>query len=84
MSKIVKLKLSDIENIVRKTIKESEFDDFDTNIQPEELPGAQDYEDQMSDEPEQKESTRNIAIGKGEDGKIYVTDVESGEILGVK
>jgi hypothetical protein len=82
MSKIVKLKLSDIENIVRKTIKESEFDDFDTNIQPEELPGAQDYEDQMSNEPE--EPTRNIAIGKGEDGKIYVTDVESGEILGVK
>jgi hypothetical protein len=84
MSKIVKLKLSDIENIVRKTINESEFDDFDTSIQPEELPGAQDYEDQMSDEPEQKEPTRNVAIGKGEDGKIYVTDVESGEILGVK
>jgi hypothetical protein len=36
MAKIVKLSISDIENIVKKTIKESEFDDFDTKIQPEE------------------------------------------------
>jgi hypothetical protein len=30
------------------------------------------------------EVDRKIAIGKGEDGKIYVTDIETGEILGTK
>jgi hypothetical protein len=79
MAKIVKLKLKDIENIVRKTIKESEFDDFDTKIQPEELPGAEDYEDQMSDEPK-----RNIQIMKDKNGKHYVIDVDTEEILGAK
>lgn len=74
MSKVVKLKLSDIENIVRKTIKESELEDF--NVQSD---------DEPSNEPDNQEvSTRNVAIGKGEDGKIYVTDVETGEILGTK
>lgn len=79
MAKIVKLKLKDIENIVRKTIKESEFDDFDTKIQPEELPGAEDYEDQMSDELK-----RNIQIMKDKNGKHYVIDVDTEEILGAK
>lgn len=40
MSKVVKLKQSDIEKIVENIIKEAEFDDFDTQIQPEELPGS--------------------------------------------
>ena len=75
MSKVVKLKLSDIENIVRKTIKESELEDFDG--QSEDTP--------LEDEPTNQETpTRNVAIGKGEDGKIYVTDVNTGEILGTK
>lgn len=74
MSKVVKLKLSDIENIVRKTIKESELEDFDVQS-----------DDEPTNEPDNQEvSTRNVAIGKGEDGKIYVTDVETGEILGTK
>ena len=74
MSKVVKLKLSDIENIVRKTIKESELEDI--NVQSD---------DEPTNEPDNQEvSTRNVAIGKGEDGKIYVTDVETGEILGTK
>jgi hypothetical protein len=30
------------------------------------------------------EVDRKIAIGKGDDGKIYVTDIETGEILGTK
>jgi len=46
-------------------------------INPEELPGAQEYEDEQ-------EFKRTIAIGKGDDGKIYVTDIETGEILGTK
>ena len=78
MAKIVKLKLKDIENIVRKTIKESEFDDFDTKIQPEELPGAEDYEDQMNDKPERK-----VKIMIDKYGRHYVVDIETDEILGV-
>lgn len=77
MAKVIKLTLSDIENIVKNTIKESQFDDFDTKIQPEELPGEQDYEDE-------EEIKKTMAIGRGEDGKIYVTDMETGDILGVK
>jgi len=77
MAKIIKLSLTDIENIVKNTINEAEFDDFDTKIQPEELPDTQNYEDE-------EEIKRTMAIGRGEDGKIYVTDVETGDILGVK
>lgn len=77
MSKVVKLNLKDIENIVKKTINEAEFDDLDNKVQPEELPGADSYEDD-------EEVKRTVAIGKGDDGKIYVTDVNTGEILGSK
>jgi hypothetical protein len=46
MSRIVKLKQKDIENIVKNVLEEqpTEFDDFDTKIQPEELPGSNDEE----------------------------------------
>jgi hypothetical protein len=77
MAKVVKLNLKDIENIVKKTINEAELDDLDTNVQPEELPGADSYDDE-------EEVKRTVAIGKGDDGKIYVTDVNTGEILGSK
>lgn len=65
MAKIVKLNIKDIENIVKKTINESELDNFDTT-------------------PEKFDSRKTMVIGKGEDGKIYAIDSESGEILGVK
>lgn len=77
MAKIIKLSLTDIENIVKNTINEAEFDDFNTKIQPEELPDAQNYEDE-------EKIKKTMAIGRGEDGKIYVTDLETGDILGVK
>ena len=77
MKKVVKLSIKDLENIVKRTINEAEFDDFDTKPQPEELPGAQEYEDEQ-------ELKRTVAIGKGDDGKIYVTDVETGEIIATK
>jgi hypothetical protein len=77
MAKVVKLNLKDIENIVKKTINEAEFDDLDTKVQPEELPSADSYDDE-------EKLKRTVAIGKGDDGKIYVTDVETGEILGTK
>lgn len=78
MNKVIKLSINDIENIIKKTLRESDgFDDFDTQIQPEELPGADDYE-------KEEEMKREIIVGKGEDGRIYVGDVKTGKILGVK
>lgn len=77
MAKVVKLNLKDIENIVKKTINEAEFDDLDTNIQPEELPGASSYGDE-------EELKKTLMIGKGDDGKIYMIDPSNGKILGTK
>lgn len=71
MRKIVKLKLEDIENIVKKTINESEFDS------KSEDPSEMDDYKNMS-------SKKTMVIGKGEDGKIYAIDSETGDILGVK
>jgi hypothetical protein len=64
MAKIVKLKLTDIENIVRKTLRENEMTEDDM---------------EMGDKPK-----RNIQIMKDENGKHYVVDVGTDEILGVK
>jgi hypothetical protein len=77
MAKIVKLNIKDIENIVKKTISESEFDDFITKTQFEELPDSDNFNSK-------DDSRKTMVIGKGEDGKIYAIDSESGEILGVK
>jgi len=77
MKKVVKLSIKDIEGIVKRTLSEAEIDDFTMKQQPEELPGAQDYDDEQ-------ELKRTVAIGKGDDGKIYVTDVETGEIIATK
>jgi hypothetical protein len=63
MAKIVKLSISDIENIVKKTIKEAEFDDFDTKIQPEELPGADSYDE---------EQEVLLSLAQDEQGNFYV------------
>lgn len=92
MSKIIKLKQSDIENIVKNIIKESpEFDDFDTQIGPEELPGANDPdmndpelnpEDATLENPYGEPGEIGVALGK--DGKYYVADIGTGEILGIK
>lgn len=64
MSKVIKLKQSDIENIVSSLISEQE--DTETNINPT------------------KKGKEGLIIGKGEDGKIYVINGETGEIVGVK
>ncbi len=89
MAKVIKLKLSDIENIVKKTISEAQFDDFDTKIQPEELPGYEDYEAEKELEKEmgneeQPEDTSGVIIGKDKEGNIVVADTKSGNILGQK
>lgn len=85
MAKVIKLKLSDIEEIVKRTINEAEFDDFDTKIQPEELPGYEDYEAEKElEKEEQPQDTSDIVIGKDEQGNIVVVDSKSGNILGQK
>ena len=45
MSKVIKLKQSDIEKIVNNILQEGEFepDDFDTQIQPEELQNSEEF-----------------------------------------
>ena len=55
--KVIKLSINDIENIVKKTIKE------------------------QTDATGKK---RNISFGKDNDGKFYVIDVDTNEILGSK
>lgn len=92
MNKVIKLKQSDIENIVKNIIKEApEFDDFDTQIGVEELPGADDpdindidldAEDATLENPYGQPGEIGVALGK--DGKYYVADIGTGEILGIK
>jgi len=74
MAKIIKLKQSDIEKIVENILKESEgFDDFDTQIQPEERPGADEHE-----------ASVELALGQDDQGNFYVIkngDQENPEIV---
>jgi hypothetical protein len=76
MSKVVKLKQSDIERLVKNIIKESngEFDDFDTKIQPEELPQEPelDPEDMKDTGP-----TVKLTLGQDENGDYYI--IKDGE-----
>lgn len=71
MSKIVKLKQSDIEKIV-------------TNIVNEQI----DQENSISKEEETNEGADDngvvLGVAKGEDGKFYVMNAKTGEVLGVK
>ncbi len=99
MSKVIKLKQSDIEKIVNNILKENdgEFDDFDTKIQPEELPGA-DQDDMFNDDVSKLVSSHGfnpntldfegthdlpeILIGKDPDtGQIILTNTKTGEIM---
>jgi hypothetical protein len=60
MAKVIKLKQSDIQKIVENIIKENEgFDDFDAQVQPEEMPGGSDYEEELT-------------LGQDGEGNFYV------------
>jgi hypothetical protein len=60
MAKVIKLKQSDLEKIVENILKENQgFDDFDSEIQPEELPGA-------------REAEMELSLGQDEEGNYYV------------
>lgn len=93
MARVVNVKKSDIAKIVMEVMSGKEFDDFDTKIQPEELP--QDPEvnsDELSQvgiEPEEIDSQKGrkplpILIGKDKDGNIGVFDTERNVILGIR
>ena len=76
MTKIVKIKQSDIVKIVKNIVAEqTNFDDFDTQKTPEELPN--DIEDVDITEPIVPE----FLIGKDENGQIAVTNTKTGEII---
>jgi hypothetical protein len=91
MSKVIKLKQSDIEKIVNNILRESEMDDFDTEIQPEELPDdemdlsskLQKYGIDPSElDFEGKHDVPSMLVGKDmETGQIIVTNTKTGEIL---
>jgi hypothetical protein len=93
MSKIVKLKQSDIEKIVNNILKESngEFDDFDTQIQPEELPDEmgtiEDLVRKHGLDPNDLDFNGDrkipeILVGKNFDtGEIVVVNTKTGEKL---
>lgn len=61
MKKVVKLKQSDVETLVKNIVEQMEFDDFDTKIQPEELPND-DFEDDALE----------LTLGQDENGTYYV------------
>lgn len=72
MSRIIKLKQSDLAKIVEKTLKE--------NIEGmEDTPNDDDFEI----DPNMTKSDILIAKGKN-DGRYYVIDTKTNEVLGVK
>lgn len=85
MSKVIKVKQSDIENIVKQVLSEQSFDDFDSKIQPEELPQEPEIDpSEFEDENQGESQVTKIFIGKDENGRIAVVDTQSGDILGIK
>ena len=84
MAKVIKVNQKDIENIISMVLSE-QMDDFDTKIQPEELPqdteiNPEDFEDETSD-PNQGREVPRFLIGKDENGKISMVDTKTGKIL---
>jgi hypothetical protein len=69
MSKIVKIKQSDIENIVNNIV--SEEMDFENSIAKEE-------------EMSENENGNQFMVAKSEDGKFAVINIKTGEVLGMK
>lgn len=64
MPKIIKIKESDIRKIAKNIIEQSGFDDFDTQIQPEELPNEMEIE---------------LTLAQDENGVFYVLkDAQNG------
>lgn len=67
MSKVIKIKQSDIEKIVKNIVEGQEFDDLDSQIQPEELP-----QDDFDYEDDNDGSGVELTLAQSEDGTFYV------------
>lgn len=86
MSKVIKIKESQIKEIVSKLVNEhmGEYQPTmaDAEIAEEPIDGA---EETPLDEPEEKPKTgEKFGIAIGPDGRHYVMSYETGEILGAK
>jgi hypothetical protein len=81
MAKVIRLKQSDFQKIIKNIIEEQsqEFDDFDTKIQPEELPGANDYED-MEDMDQEPQGKMEVNLAQDDEGNFFIFDKE-GNVL---
>lgn len=83
MSRIIKVKTSDIINIV-KLISEQGYDDYDTRVQPEELPQEPDFNPEDFQDDENTKQLPKILIGKDKNGRIGIVDTQTGDLLGLK
>lgn len=79
MSKIIKLSQKELENIVENIVKEQEWKgSTDPEIMqlgqqgPEEIPGGDEYDDVVDDEPETSENGVPVRLAKDEQGNFYV------------
>lgn len=85
MSKTIKISQEDLERIVESVIKEQEWKgSTDPEIMqlgqqgPEEIPGGDQYDDDMDDDPNTDESGVPLRLAKDEDGNYYaIKDAES-------
>jgi hypothetical protein len=77
MSKVVKLKQSDLTNIVINVLNEQNIDDFDTQVQPEELPqepeiSSDDMDDENLGQKFSDDLSGDITLGEDGNGQNYV------------
>lgn len=78
MGKVVKLKQSDIEKIVGRVIQEqrNEFDDFDTKVQPEELPNNDDLNLDDDSDSNQENVGKKVSLAQDDEGNFFIFDMK--------
>ena len=90
MSKTIKISQEDLERIVENIVKEQEWKgSTDPEIMrlgqqgPEEIPGADQYDDEEDQNPETSDSGIPVRLGKDEEGNYYVIqdDVDKPKIF---
>ena len=82
MARVVKIKQSDIENIVENIIFE-QFDEEDTDDLDTTKGGG--YLEEPGDGDDEKQGNRvKLAVAKSQDGKFAVINIKTGEVLGIK
>jgi hypothetical protein len=79
MSKTIKISQKDLERIVENIVKEQEWKgSTDPEIMqlgqqgPEEIPGADQYDDSEDQKPETSNGGTPVKLGKDEEGNYYV------------